>query len=458
MRFFAPRISAKLLLCAFAAHRARADETSPEPSSGGEDLDQRVRVLERRLEIQEEAATEEAKAAPTFTGGGREGFSWKSADGANLLKIRGYAHVDGRFFDADDRAPQPNTFAITRIRPIIEATAAKSFDFRLMADWSLGVASIQDAYIEYRLSPKLKLRTGKFKAPVGYERLMSATDIVFVNRAYPTNLVPNRDVGFQLSGDLAEGIVNYAAAIMNGVADGASGDVDVNDGKEASGRIFLNPFRNSMSPLVSGLGFGISGTSGANVGTPSATGLAPYRSPGQATIFAYRSDGQAAGTVVADGSRLRWSPQGHWSYARFGAYAEYVESKQDIRLASNRLEHESRAWQVTGTFYLTNDSYAQRGFAPKRPFGVDGGWGSLALDGRYEKLNVEGSAFPTFANPATSVSDAETWGAGLTWVLNRNVKLVADYQKTQFEGGAPTAAGGDREDENVVLCRTQFSF
>ncbi len=454
LRFTIGRLVTALALVPGAAF-AQADSVSV---AGTEDLDQRIRILERKLEIQDEAAAEKAKTAPTFTAGGRDGFSWKSADGANFLRIRGYAHVDGRILHEDDRNPQPNTFALQRFRPIIEATVAKSFDIRFMADWSLGVASLQDGYIEYRANPKVKIRTGKFKAPVGYERLMSATDIVFVSRAFPTNLVPNRDVGFQVSGDLAGGVVNYAAGYFNGVSDGASGDVDINDSKEGAARLFFNPFKSSMSTFLSGLGFGISGSSGANVGTPTATGLAPYRSPGQATIFAFRSDGLAAGTVVADGERVRWSPQGHWSYGRFGTYAEYVESKQKIRLAANRLEHESRAWQVTGSFFVTGDTYVQRSFSPKRPFGVDGGWGALALDGRYEKLNVEGSAFPTFANPATSVSDAEAWGVGLSWFLSRNVKLVGDYQTTQFEGGAAAAVGGDREDEKVFMFRTQLSF
>ena len=39
------------------------------------------------------------------------------------------------------------------------------------------------------------LTAGKFKVPVGLERLESATDIRFIERGFPTSLVPNRDLG-----------------------------------------------------------------------------------------------------------------------------------------------------------------------------------------------------------------------------------------------------------------------
>jgi phosphate-selective porin OprO/OprP len=38
-------------------------------------------------------------------------------------------------------------------------------------------------------------RAGQYKAPVGLERLQSASAIVFLERAFPTELAPNRDRG-----------------------------------------------------------------------------------------------------------------------------------------------------------------------------------------------------------------------------------------------------------------------
>jgi phosphate-selective porin OprO/OprP len=160
--------------------------------------------------------------------------------------------------------------------------------------------------------------------------------------------------------------------------------------------------------------------------------------------------------VVADGTRLRWSPQGQWFAGRVGASFEYVESSQEVRLGSDRLGHELRAWQVTVSALLTDDAATARGVSPKRPFDPAlGSWGALRLDARWEGLTVEESAFPVFADPATSVSAAEGWGAGVTWTLSRHVKLVLDFVRTRFKGGA---ANGDREPENAILARTQHAF
>ena len=51
------------------------------------------------------------------------------------------------------------------------------------------------------ISREQKFRFGKFKPPVGLERLVSDSDMLFVERALPTDLVPNRDVGVQVYGE-----------------------------------------------------------------------------------------------------------------------------------------------------------------------------------------------------------------------------------------------------------------
>ncbi|HYU33428.1 MAG TPA: porin, partial [Thermoanaerobaculia bacterium] len=206
-----------------------------------EELDQKIRILERKDEIDKEAAAEKAKTATSATSG-RDGFSLKSADGAYQLKIRGYVQLDGRFFQGDDERPATDTFILRRVRPIFEGTVFKIFDFRVMPDFGAGTTVLQDAYLDARFSPKLKVRTGKFKPPVGLERLQSGQDLLFVERALPTNLVPNRDLGIQLFGDLAGGNVSWAAGVFNGVPDGGNGDLDTNDGKDYAARLFFQPF------------------------------------------------------------------------------------------------------------------------------------------------------------------------------------------------------------------------
>ena len=53
-----------------------------------EELDQKYRVLERRLEIEGEAAAEKAKTAPSMSIGAN-GFNFRSNDTNFVLRIRG---------------------------------------------------------------------------------------------------------------------------------------------------------------------------------------------------------------------------------------------------------------------------------------------------------------------------------------------------------------------------------
>src|SRR5262245_65644341 len=95
-------------------------------------------------------------------------------------------------------------------------------DFKLMPDFggagtsSTATATLQDAYVNFRPWTWLQLQSGKYKPPVGLERLQSATNLVFIERALPTTLVPNRDIGFMLQGEIGEGLAQYQIPAMNG--------------------------------------------------------------------------------------------------------------------------------------------------------------------------------------------------------------------------------------------------
>ena len=223
--------------------------------------EQKIRVLERKLEIQEETATNVAATAPVVKASER-GFSLQSADGKNSLKLRGLVQVDGRFLTDDYAGNLPDTWQPYRVRPIIEGTVGSIYDYRIMVDFGQGKTVLQDAYVTGRFLPEFQLTAGKFKSPVGLERLQSAADIRFVTRAFPTQIAPNRDIGLMASGGFLEGALNYQVAYLNGSNDGSSSDAftppdsDPNSPKEWAGRLFGAPFAASDSFLLRGLGVG----------------------------------------------------------------------------------------------------------------------------------------------------------------------------------------------------------
>jgi phosphate-selective porin OprO/OprP len=442
---------------------AQTKESSTLPSTSTESslderfeaLDQKIRIIERHRELEQEAAAAKAKESPVL-GAGNSGFFLKSGDGNFQLKLRGYFQSDGRLFIEDEAQPIADTFILRRVRPIFEGTVFKYFDFRIMTDFGGGQTTLQDLHLDAKFWPQASFRFGKYKSPFGLERLQSATDLIFIERAFPTALAPNRDLGLQIYGDFGGGVLSYAAGVFNGVVDGGSSDFDDRDGKDFVGRVFAHPFRKSKAEALQGLGIGFAGNIGRQNGSSTAPNLASYRSTGQQIFFRYRSDGTPAGTTVASGRRYRLSPQAYYYGGPFGLMTEYVLTSQEVRRGATTGQIKNDAWQVTASYVLTGEKPAYRGLTPKKAFDLKANtYGAFEIAGRYHQLKVDGDAFPIFANPQASARKAEAWAVGLNWYFNRNVKFVLDYEHTNFDSGATS---GNRETEKALLSRFQIAF
>src|ERR1700730_4295193 len=221
------RLTAVVLLSLSAGAALAQTETSPSDTKELlkrlDEQEQRIKVLERKLEIQD-AATKAATASTPVVKASPSRVSIQSADGANFVRLRGLMQFDGRYFSDLSTPATANTWLLRRVRPIIEGTLHNIYDFRFMPDFGQGKAIVQDAYVAARFRPWAILTGGKFKVPVGLERLESAADIRFIERGFPTSLVPNRDLGLQLSGELGGGAFSYSFGYFNGVTDGGSSD------------------------------------------------------------------------------------------------------------------------------------------------------------------------------------------------------------------------------------------
>jgi phosphate-selective porin OprO/OprP len=442
------------------AAKAATAPSSVTQQSASADAETRIKALEERLATLEKAeakAKTTAATTPTVTAT-RDGLSVRSADNAFNFRLRGYVQSDARFYGASGPvAPGASTFLLRRVRPVFEATAYKYFGLRLMPDFGGGQVVLFDAYAEAKPNAALNLRVGKFKPPVGLERLQSVTDVRFIERGLPTSLVPNRDVGVQLYGDLAKARIQYQVGAFDGAPDAANIDGDASTGKDIAGRVFLRPFATNTSGPD--LGIGIAGTTGTEQGTLTATGLGAYRTTGQLALFRYRGDGTAANTVVADGRRTRVSPQGYLYVGPLGVLAEYVSTTHHLRRGATgaTIGTTNQAWQVSTGWVLTGERESYTNINPDRPLdgSKSGGLGALELVARYGALTVDPNAFPTYADPATQARRARAAGVGLNWRLTRGLLFAANYERTQLEG--PDAATV-RHTEHAVLTRLQLGF
>jgi phosphate-selective porin OprO/OprP len=431
---------------------AARDAASGASSEENAQLKQRVAVLERQLELQDEASAT-AKASTPVLAVNDKGVSAKSADGAYEFRLRGTVQADQRSF-VDGDGGQNDSFLWRIVRPSLEGQLGKLVAFKLTPDFATDTPSLVDAYVDLRFDPRATVRVGKFNGPIGLERLQSSSALAMMERAFPTELAPNRDIGVQLQGEFADGRVSYAAGVFNGTADGRDAIAnDPDDDIEFEGRIFFEPWKNDANAL-SGLGFGLAGSRGEKHGAGN-NFLPRYRSPGQNVFFSYRS------TVVADGEHQRLSPQFYYYHNRFGLMGEWISSEQELQVGSAANTHaslENRAWQLTGSWVLTGEDASYRGVVkPSHPFTLDGeGWGAFELVARYGELEIDEDAFPLYADPNTSARRSQAWGLGINWYLNSNLKLVLNYTDASFDGGAPL--GADRPDEEAIFSRLQVSF
>lgn len=393
------------------AKAEEAEQTQKSIEQRFEELDQEIRILKRKRELEQELADSAKKATPVvkFSSAGYSsrtgGFSLESADGNHVIRFRGIIHADHRLYfdgandirnrsdqragdlDADGFHDASDSWYLRRLRPIMEGTLFGKYDFRFRPEFAGGTATVTDAYLDARFSPSFKVRAGKFKSFVGLERLQSASDIKFIERSYVTNTVlPNRDLGFAVHGDVFGDRLNYAFGLVNGVSDGGniSTGPEFNSRKEFTGRLFAMPFVNDDS-ILSGLGIGaaatytdVSGERNLNFTDTTAAdstrnGLPSYLSDGQTTFFRYSS------AAVADGSRIRVSPQAYYFIGSLGIISEYARVIQDVSLTTGgsppaggpgsntvftpnsgkTLHHQ--AWNVTVSYFLTGEQASFRG-------------------------------------------------------------------------------------------------
>ncbi len=454
---------ASSLISAFPAHANDQQEIN-RLKALIEELDQRIRVLDRKQEIAAEDAAAKQKSAPVITAS-EKGFGIKSADGQFEYRLRGLAQLDYRHFDGSGPASSVyDGFLARRLRPTFEGTVHGKYGFRFTPEFAesgdgsatSGIAQnkarVVDAYLDIRHNPEASIRIGKFKPFVGLERLQSGGDIKFIERSYVSNnILPNRDLGISLYGDVADKKLSYAVGVFNGVKDGGENFTaqDENQAKDIAARIFATPLAGTESALA-GLGVGIAGT----WSNSSTNGLASYKTPGQAyNFFSYAS------ASSANGKRNRLSPQAYYYRGPLGVIAEYAVVDQAVKNSSGADSLKNDAWQLAASLLLTGEDASFRGVKPYSPFrpGADGGWGAVEILARYQENRLDDKA-SAYADTAKGYATAaRTWGIGLNWYLNESSRVAINYDLTAFDNvRTGTVLKGDTE--QFLVARYQLAF
>ncbi len=436
------------------------------------ELEQEVKILQRNREVDADTAKEKAKDTATISLGAT-GLVARSADSNFTMIVHGYVQADDRTYFGNKSTP--DTFLLRRVRPIVEGTVWDKFNYRLMLDLASGnitgstannVNILDDAYVNARLWDQAQVQVGKYKSPVGLERLQSTADLFFVETGFATELTPNYDLGAMVHNDYFNTPIGYAVGIFDGAADNASGDADADEGKDLVGRLFLQPFLNKNTAWLKNLGFGVAGSYGLHnaPGSPTA-----YKTPGQQTFFTYATN------QVSGGTQYRIDPQAYYFWGPFGVQGEWILSSQEFKHVPTAgapavapfQRFNNTAWQVEASYFLTGEENSFKATSLKhvtpwhRFSPGDGGWGAFEVVARVQQLTLDENSFSgpvgTFATKG-SAQQATAWGGGLNWYLNENLKLNLDYESTTYHGGTALAGSVTSRPEHVILSRVQFAF
>ncbi|OQA55643.1 MAG: Phosphate-selective porin O and P [Candidatus Omnitrophica bacterium ADurb.Bin277] len=418
------------------------------PSSG---LEKDVALLKQQYEAHEEVRIKAENEAPIVSAS-PDGFGLRSREGDFEIKLKGQVQADGRFFANDGTPSGSNTFLIRRARPILEGRIFKYFNYKLMPDFGGdGSASIVDAYIDFKYWRSLSLRVGKSKV-LGLERLQPDAHNRFPELSLASNLVPNRDIGASLFGELWNGVINYSAGVYNGSVDYASNTRDSHDDKDFIGWIFLHPFKNSSREWLKGLGMGF----GGSAGTSHSSNLPSYKSFGQNTFLQYLN------TVSGDGNRYRFSPNFYYYLGPLGVLGEYVRSSQDLRRTDTNetSAFHNQAGQIMVSYVLTGEKSSYRGVSPKKNFDpAKGTWGAFEVVSRIDWFDADKENLARFADLRSYADRAMGWGLGLNWYLNKNLKFMTAFEQTFFDkGGLAKYGDKNRTNENAFIGRLQLVF
>lgn len=457
--------------------------TAAAPSAEVEKLKGKINTLERKFEVEQEVTAANALKLPKFDAGA-DGFRISSQDGKHQVRIRGAVQTDAKFFAEDHGGSRgsngyttgtgiPDQFNLKQARIWLEGKFFDNIYFKIMPDFA-ATNILPDAYLDYAYKSYASLSVGKQKTPLSLERLQGDADGMFLERAFPTYLASNRDVGVMLHGEFAKpgykaeyggpvdfkNFISYQLGVFNGSGDNGNTNAGTFDDKEFDGRIWAHPFQHSGYNWLEGLGLGIAGSYAHPTGTNGSFGLAGPKLPsniGQLTI----SDSSA---LPAEGNHIRVYPQAYWYAGPVGFMGEYVLSQYHLNGTTGgkttNFKQNNTAWQTQFSYVLTGEDATFQGVKPIQNFDLSAGtWGALQFAARFSHLDIDPTTFKYIA-ANTNVRQAASWAVGLNWFLNQNAIIRADYEETDFTGGAGVSAAkvSDRPKEKVFGTRFQLAF
>ena len=362
-----------------------------------DELDQKIRVLDRKTELDKEAAAEKAKTAGQATAG-KDGFSSQirrrqlPVEAARLRAIRrpllperrpeAAGPTPSRCAGCGRSSKAPSTRSSTSASCPTSAAARPCFRTPISR-----LASPRPS----RCGPASSSRRWAWSACSRRPTSCSSS------APSPRTWCPTATSASRSRGDLAGGVATYAVGVFNGVPDGGSGTATPTT---------TRTLRPGSSSSLSSRGAARSRTwasawpasTGEQEGTLTAPSLPAFRTPGQQTFFSYRTDGTAPEHGVCRRQPLPgFSPQGYF----YTGPVRPARRIRDVQARTVRRGHGLRAtwstrpgrWRPPGCSPAASPPSGR--VNPKTVFDrAADTWGAFELAARYQQARARRRHLP----------------------------------------------------------------
>jgi phosphate-selective porin OprO/OprP len=389
----------------------------------------------------------QAQSAPTHS------TSWTGTVGEDRygdarFKMRGRFQYDLYSQDWDIGAEDQTRSYVRRAFLGVQGRLTEHWRYKVdfvlaPGDDSSGQVGVDDAFLEY-VSDNWSIVIGEANITSPLEDRISSLDTPFVERS---SIINAFEYGRRAGLGFITGGANWSAsAALQGDslnnADNLSGGANGDEGTAVSGRFTFAPIFETSPEGVTLVHLGVH---------------ARQRSRNDDGAFQYRTrplhgrgDRLVSSTALGDedfGVGAEVSAQ----FGAFGAQAEYIFIDGE---STGGVDFESDGYYVDLYWSLTGESRNYRGnqgafgaIAPRRPMGVDGGWGHWMLSARYDFIDLTDAAF------GANRGEQSAYALGLDWVPIDHVRFKLNYAMSEMDR---TAASDD--EAQVVTLRTQFDF
>ena len=375
----------------------------------------------------------------------RRGFGWESEDGELSLRIRASLQTDAVMYPQADQDPVHSGIYIPRARIYFQGRLTKPFEYQLAFQRGFSNIDLLNAFLNYTVDDRFRVRFGRFKAPYTYEwyKLNTYQMIAPERSLYSNNFGLNRMLGVMAWGELFGRKLEYAVGAFDGPRNSVQ---DFNNAKDVVAFFNYRPFDETDSAFKNlNMGGSLDYGQQNNPLTP-----AVLRTTSPATSTAINGTDPVNNASVPfmafnnnvreKGLRALWEIHLAYYYKALSLLAAWESGFDSYGLAgaSNpSIRVPIGGYFVQAAYLLTGETLNERAFLdPRRPFDLRKGKrgpGAWEVHARFSELQLGNQVFSAgFADKNLWTNQASTIDVGVNWYLNHYVKVMFDWQHAMF--------------------------